>query len=144
MCRIKMVPAKAKRISITLPEDLFTELEETTFSVGYKKRSQAIADAVRRFVLDYRLLHQIKVGECAGTITFTYKHNIRGLSETLTKIQHKYSEIINASLHIHLDEDTCLETLTVRGEIEKVKELIKKLETIKTENVQHVILPRLK
>ncbi|MEM2914840.1 MAG: nickel-responsive transcriptional regulator NikR, partial [Candidatus Bathyarchaeia archaeon] len=99
---------KAKRISITIPEDLFREMESTTSSVGYKKRSQAVADAIRKFVLDFKLLHKIKAGRCAGTITFTYKHHVRGLSEALTEIQHEYSEIINASLHIHLDEETCL------------------------------------
>ncbi len=127
---------------MTIPEELFSELEKTAYLVGYKKRSQAVADAVRRFVLEYKLLHQIKAGKCAGTITFTYKHHVRGLSETLTEIQHEFSEIINASLHIHLDEETCLETLAVKGEIGRIRVLIKKLETLKTENVQHIILPR--
>ena len=139
-----MKPSKAKRISVTIPEELFKELERTTSAAGYGKRSQAVADAVRRFVLEHKLLHQIKAGECAGTVTFTYKHHTRGLSETLTGIQHRYSEIINASLHIHLDKNTCLETLTVKGKIDKVKDLIKRLKTLKTENVQCIILPRTK
>jgi len=133
---------KATRISITIPEDIFKDFEETAHAIGYRKRSKAITDAIRRFVADHKILDKARVGVCAGTVTFTYKHHVRGLTDKITDIQHEYSDIINASLHIHLDEENCLETLAVKGNIDKIRNLIKKLKTIRTENVQYVLLPQ--
>ena len=134
--------SKAKRVSITIPQQLFVDFEETSRMVGYKKRSKAVGDAIRRFVSDHKLLKQVESGSCAGTVTFTYKPHIKGLTDALMTIQHEHSNIINATLHIHLDEETCLETLAVKGSIDVIRKLIQKLETLKTENVQYVLLPR--
>ncbi len=133
---------KVKRISVTIPENLFKEFEEATHAIGYKKRSKAISDAIQKFVADYRILNQIKTGSCAGTITYLYKHDIKGLTDTLTEIQHKYMDIISATLHVHLDEENCLETLSVKGNVNKAKSLIQKLKTLKTENVQYILIPQ--
>jgi CopG family transcriptional regulator, nickel-responsive regulator len=42
-----------------------------------------------------------------------------------TQIQHRYSSIIGASTHIHLDADNCLETIMRKGEIKQLKSLSK-------------------
>lgn len=133
---------KAVRISITIPEDLLKDFDETIHVIGYRKRSKAVCDAIRRFVSEYKVLNQLKIKGCAGTVTYTYKHHIRGLTKSLLEIQHEYSEIINATLHIHLDEENCLEILSVKGNTEKIRSLIGKLKTLKTENVQYVLLPQ--
>jgi CopG family nickel-responsive transcriptional regulator len=133
---------KAARISITIPRSLLKDFDETTCIIGYKKRSKAVCDAIRRFVAEHKILNQLKVKSCAGTVTYTYKHHVRGLTEDLLEIQHEYSGVINATLHIHLDEENCLEILSVRGDAEKIRNLVSKLKTLKTENVQYVLLPQ--
>jgi len=133
---------KAARISITIPRSLLKDFDETTRIIGYKKRSKAVCDAIRRFVAEHKILNQLKVKSCAGTVTYIYKHHIRGLTEDLLEIQHEYSGVINATLHIHLDEENCLEILSVRGDAEKIRNLVSKLKTLKTENVQYVLLPQ--
>ena len=50
-------------------------------------------------------------------------------------MQHKAKVVINASLHIHLDEHNCLEVIVIRGETEKVHEVAGKL--IATKGVQN-------
>ena len=42
-------------------------------------------------------------------------------------IQHKYSDVISASTHVHLKDDNCLETILVKGDINKIRDLAKHL-----------------
>ncbi len=133
---------RAVRISVTLPAELYRDFERAAKAIGYKKRSRAVGDALQRFVAEYRTLEEVEEGICAGTITYTYKHNVRGLLDSLTDLQHEYSDVINTSLHIHLDKENCLETLAVSGKVIMVRELVKRLKTLKIGNAQYVLMPR--
>jgi len=44
-----------------------------------------------------------------------YHHEARQLSKRLTKAFHDHHELSQASLHVHLDHDTCLEVTVLRG-----------------------------
>ena len=74
------------RISITLPQTLYREFEKTTKAIGYRKRSKAMGDAVRKFVDDYKLLNQIDAQKCAGIVTYTYDDlgNLTGYDDGVT------------------------------------------------------------
>jgi CopG family nickel-responsive transcriptional regulator len=63
----------------------------------------------------------------AGTINMLYYNHIFDQDTLSTQIQHRYSGIISASTHIHLDSDNCLETIMLKGEIKKMKELANSL-----------------
>jgi CopG family transcriptional regulator, nickel-responsive regulator len=56
-----------------------------------------------------------------------YDNHIFNQDKKSTKIQHKYADVISASMHLHLDNDNCLETIMVRGDIQKIRELAKHL-----------------
>ena len=40
-------------------------------------------------------------------------------------LQHEFTDIISASTHVHLDHDNCLETVLVKGQIKRIKELVR-------------------
>jgi len=129
------------RISVTIPRSLYREFESTAKAAGFRKRSRAVSEALKRFITEYKSLEALPEGMCTGVITFTYFHDIPGLLDTLTDLQHKYSGVIAASLHVHLDEKRCLETIVIRGNTETFRKLIEKLKTLRTENVQYVVMP---
>lgn len=134
------MPKKVVRISMTLPKDLLEAFDETARLIGYDKRSKALRDAIRNFISDYKSLKE-KRGARAGTITFIYNHKITKISDILTDIQHEYSEVIDATLHIHLDEERCLEVLTVRGEAGTIKNLTERLMSIRgVENLKPILI----
>jgi CopG family nickel-responsive transcriptional regulator len=47
--------------------------------------------------------------------------------ERITTIQHDFSELIVATLHMHLDHDNCMEVILVKGDAKKIRELTDKL-----------------
>jgi len=119
-----------ERISITLPSDLLNQLDVVSRSIGYKKRSKAIRDSINAFISDYKSLRGEK-GKRAGTITFVYEHERPKISDLLTGIQHRFSKLIDATLHIHLNETRCLEVLAVRGESQAIRRLAETLMSLK-------------
>jgi len=115
---------------MTLPSDLLNQLDEVSKSIGYKKRSKAIRDSINAFISDYKSLRGEK-GKRAGTIIFIFEHERPKISDLLTNIQHKFSDLIDATLHIHLNEARCLEVLAVRGESQDIRKLAEVLMSLK-------------
>ncbi|MEM0216105.1 MAG: nickel-responsive transcriptional regulator NikR [Candidatus Bathyarchaeia archaeon] len=110
------------RVSVTLPEDLLKEFDEVINRMGYGNRSKAVQDAVRLFISERKWLQE-ESGIQAGVLMLLYDHEVRGVEDTLTDIQHNYADIISSTMHIHLTERDCLEAIAVKGEAEKIRRL---------------------
>ena len=123
----------AARFSISLPPDLFRELDRMTEEKGYDNRSLAVADMIRSHLVEHR--SQRGRGEIAGTITLVYDHHKRHVQEMLTALQHDHPGIIVATMHVHLDHDNCLEVLVARGRAAAVKQMADQL--IAAKGVKH-------
>jgi CopG family nickel-responsive transcriptional regulator len=113
------------RIGVSVPPELLEEFDRTTREMGFKDRSKAIHAAMRGFITDFEF--RKAEGEGVGAIILLFDHTVRGLEEALTDIQHRYRDIINSTMHIHLNERSCLEILAVKGKAELVKSLSQKL-----------------
>ena len=121
------------RFGVSLEEDLLAAFDVSISGVGYQNRSEAIRDLIRDHLI------QKKVGqpdvEVIGVVTMVYDHRVHHLSDVLADMQHKAEVVVNASLHIHLDEYNCLEVVVIRGRADKVHEIGGKL--IATKGVQN-------
>jgi len=113
------------RFSVSVLPDLLEEFDETINKLGYT-RSNAIQVAMRDFLIDHKWTVE-QEGKIAGAITMIYDHNVRGLVETLTDIQHHHIEVISSTTHVHLDENNCLEIIAVKGDVKVIQSLPKKL-----------------
>ena len=114
------------RIGVSLPEKLLSRFDEIILKRGYSSRSEGIRDAIRNYIVHYEWMSDVQ-GERVGVITLVYSHSQRGLVENLTEIQHDSGDIIQSSLHVHLDHDNCLEVTIVKGRASQVKELADQL-----------------
>ena len=122
-----------RRFSVSMDQDLVRQLDAMTRARGYANRSQAMADMVRSQLVDHYAESDLR--DIAGTITLVYDHHKRDLQARLTDIQHDHEGLIISVLHVHLDHQTCLEVLVVRGRADVVKKLADGLMAIK--GVQH-------
>ena len=52
-----------------------------------------------------------------------YDHHKRELTDRLIDLQHEHHDKVLATMHIHLDEDYCLEVLAVRGPARAVQRI---------------------
>jgi CopG family nickel-responsive transcriptional regulator len=125
------------RIGVSLPEKLLTRFDEIISQRGYSSRSEGIRDAIRNYIVHYEWMSDVQ-GERLGVITMVYAHHQRGLVDNLTEIQHDFGEIIESSLHVHLDHDNCLEVVILRGDGQQVRRAAEKMMSLK--GVKHVKL----
>jgi CopG family transcriptional regulator, nickel-responsive regulator len=56
-----------------------------------------------------------------GVLTLVYDHETHALADKLTDIQHHGYRSITASLHVHLDEHSCLEVIALRGSARRIR-----------------------
>jgi len=117
------------RFGVSMSETLLNQFDQLVQARGYANRSEAIRDLVR----DALVVKEWEEGEgeVAGTITLVYDHHTAGLTDTLTELQHEYHHLIISTLHVHLDEHNCLETLIVRGSPQEAKKLADQLISLK-------------
>ncbi|HJJ30784.1 MAG TPA: nickel-responsive transcriptional regulator NikR [Methanocorpusculum sp.] len=118
------------RIGVSLPENLLTKFDSIINKRGYSSRSEGIRDAIRSYITYYEWLNDVE-GERQGVITFVYNHDQRGLMEAVTEIQHEHREIIQSSIHSHLNDERCMEVILVRGEGKLLRGLSESLMALK-------------
>lgn len=117
---------KIVRVGVAFPPELLKDFDEITEKMTYESRSKAIQDAVRLFVSERKHLQETK-GPQTGIIMILYNHETRGLESALTHVQHHYADIISATMHIHLNEEDCLEAIAAKGEASRIRELSNEL-----------------
>ena len=121
------------RIGIALDSDLLRRFDRSIAKRGYTNRSEAFRDLIRdRLVAESTAAPNATV---VGTITLIYDHHARGVTEKLTELQHAQHDLVVSTSHAHLDHDSCLEVLIVRGKAAQVEGLAGRLIGLK--GVQH-------
>ena len=115
-----------ERFGVSAPSKLLRQFDSTIKTIGYHDRSKALQVAMRHFIADYTWQKQ-EHGVGAGAIIFTYDPHSGGIQKDLTEMQHKYTDLVNSTVHVHLDESQCLEIICVRGEVRRIRELGNKI-----------------
>jgi CopG family nickel-responsive transcriptional regulator len=118
--------AKIVRVGVTFPPDLLKDFDEIIRKMGYENRSKAVQEAVRMFVSERKWLQKEK-GTQAGVLMMLYDHEVRGVDDALTHVQHHYAHIISSTMHIHLSERDCLEAIAVKGDAAEIRKLSNEL-----------------
>ncbi len=121
---------KITRIGVSLPKNLLEEFDSIIKTRGYSSRSEAIRDAIRNYIMEYKWLER-EEGEVVGAIYVIYDHTVKGVSDAIIDIQHEFLDVITTTMHIHLSKDYCLEIILVKGDMKRVKALVDKAMAIK-------------
>lgn len=103
-----------QRITITLDDDLMEELDAMIVSHGYQNRSEAIRDFARAG-MQQAAQQKGNAGECVAALVYVYDHAARDLSRRLVENYHGHHDLSLATLHVHLDGDSCMEVTALRG-----------------------------
>ena len=110
-----------QRITITLDDELMDELDAMIATHGYQNRSEAIRDFARAGMAQAA---QDKgtdsAGECVAALVYVYDHAARDLSRRLVDTYHHHHDLSLATLHVHLDDDNCMEVTALRGAVKEV------------------------
>ena len=108
-----------QRVTITLDDDLLDDLDRLSSLRGYQNRSEAIRDLVRAGLQQTNT--KTGKGDCVAALVYVYDHSARDLAQRLTRNFHHHHDISLATLHVHLDDDTCMEVTALKGSTGEVQ-----------------------
>jgi CopG family nickel-responsive transcriptional regulator len=103
-----------QRITITLDDDLMNELDQMILDYGYQNRSEAIRDLARSG-MQQAAQKMGKSTACVAALVYVYDHAARDLSRRLIENYHGHHDLSMATLHVHLDDDNCMEVTALKG-----------------------------
>ena len=125
--------AELTRTGIAMDRELLARFDRFILKQGYTNRSEAFRDLVRDRLISAAVEDpEVNV---VGSITLIYDHHSRLLPDKLTKLQHDHHDLVIATTHAHLNHNTCLEVIVVRGRSKHVQKLADLL--IGTKGVHH-------
>jgi CopG family nickel-responsive transcriptional regulator len=103
-----------QRVTITLDDDLMADLDRIIAARGYQNRSEAIRDLARSG-LQQAAVEVAGSRRCVAALVYVYDHHARDLPRRLTQEFHDHHNLSQATLHVHLDEESCLEVTVLKG-----------------------------
>ena len=109
------------RISISLEAGLAEQLERLARRSRYTNRSEFVRDLIRERLVQQEWADARQA--VVATITLVYDHHQRELLDRLVRIQHRHTEQILASTHVHLSHEICAEMIMVRGTPATIQQL---------------------
>ena len=125
--------SELSRIGVAIDSDLLEQFDRFINGQGYENRSEAFRDLVRDRLVSAAI--ETPEAPVVGSITLIYDHHSRLLPEKLMELQHDHHDLIIATTHAHLDHDTCLEVVVVKGKSKRVRALADLM--ISTKGVHH-------
>ncbi|MBF0360342.1 MAG: nickel-responsive transcriptional regulator NikR [Oligoflexia bacterium] len=120
--------SKLVRFSVCLDKNLVEEFDQHIESKNYSNRSDAFRDLMRKAIIEKSLNKDVKT---AGTIIISYDHHKRELLNKLVNVEHDYEDVIISTQHIHINHDSCMEMIALRGSSKRMIELSNKIRNIK-------------
>ncbi len=118
-----------ERVGVSFEPELLSKFDKLIRSQGYTNRSEAIRDLIRKAIIDSDI--KSEKGEVVGTLTIVYDHDIGDVTHKLMHLQHHHHTEITFTSHIHVDEQTCLEVLVVKGSAKDVRKLADNIRAVK-------------
>jgi len=109
-----------QRITITLDDELVEAIDRTIATHGYQNRSEAIRDLARAGMA--ALPETASTGSAAiAALVYVYEHEGRELAKRLTRSFHDHHDLSLATMHVHLDHESCMEVAVLRGAMSDIR-----------------------
>lgn len=116
------------RFSISLEEDIACELDQYVTENCFSNRSQAVRYLIEKNVVEKKWMCNHEV---AGAILLSYPQLKGEIVLQIHAICREAFEEVLSLQHFHLDKETCLEIVAVKGSSKKLTALADKLIGIK-------------
>lgn len=136
---------KVRRVSISLPESIYRQLDMLIEQRGFASRSQAVAEMVSGSLADLHDGHGPKV--MAGTLTLFYNIAKGNVRQEMARLQQRHLDEVISSLHVLLENNHVMEVILLQGPASKLETIsdefitLKGVRTGKLTLVSHIMPP---
>jgi CopG family nickel-responsive transcriptional regulator len=114
-------------VSISLNDEILSELDKLQTSMGFSGRSEAIRAGIRSFVSEEK-----QKSDLSGNIhaILLVVHNDE-FDHVVSGITHNFEDLITTHLHSKIEKEKCMELFVIDGDAEKVSTMTKDFQTNK-------------
>ncbi len=114
-------------VSISLNDEILTELDKLQKSMGFSGRSEAIRAGIRSFVSEEK-----QKSDLSGNIhaILLVVHNDE-FDHVVSGITHNFEDLITTHLHSKIEKEKCMELFVINGDAEKISTITKDFQTNK-------------
>ncbi|EGG41610.1 CopG family ribbon-helix-helix protein [Candidatus Nitrosarchaeum limnium] len=108
-------------VSISLNQEILSELDKLQKSMGFSGRSEAIRAGIRTFVSEEK-----QKSELTGNIhaILLVVHNDE-FDHVVSGIKHNFEDLITTHLHSKIEGEKCMELFVIDGDAERVSTITK-------------------
>ncbi len=112
-------------VSISLNDEILSELDKLQSSMGFSGRSEAIRAGIRSFVSEEK-----QKSDLSGNIhaILLVVHNDE-FDHVVSGITHNFEDLITTHLHSKIEKEKCMELFVMNGDAEKVSTMTKDFQT---------------
>jgi CopG family nickel-responsive transcriptional regulator len=110
-----------QRVTITIEDELLAEVDDLVVRRGYQNRSEALRDLTRAGMR--QIDPPVPGAACVAALLYVYDHARRDLPNRLANEFHDHHDLNVATLHVHLDAESCLEVAVLKGTTEDVRHM---------------------
>ena len=111
-----------QRVTISLDEGLAQAFDDLTREAGYRSRSEAVRDLVRKAV-DDRRLETTGSADCVANLSYVYDHRTRGLAARLAELTNANHDLVVSTLQVPLDHEASFASMILHGPSSAVRAL---------------------
>jgi CopG family nickel-responsive transcriptional regulator len=117
------------RFSVSIESDLLDQFDRYCEQGKFATRSEAIRQ-VFRDTLTTQAWHS-DARDAVATLTLVYDHHRTHLGERLVDLQHRHTDMVISTMHVHLNHDLCLEVIVLRGRAGALNQMAAELSGLK-------------
>jgi CopG family transcriptional regulator, nickel-responsive regulator len=110
-----------QRITISLDDDLLETIDKLSERRGYTSRSEALRDIVREASMREQAAENPDT-RCFAALSYVYEHETRDLARRLTSAQHHHHDLSVSTMHVHVDNNDCLEIVVLKGALQEIRD----------------------
>jgi len=110
---------RVTRISMSLTENLLSDLDGMVEERSSASRSAVISDMIHQHMVEHKSQNSDAI--MAGTITLLYSNSVTGLQKRLANIQFEFIDEVISSLHVHLMHNQTMEVILIQGPAGKLQ-----------------------
>ena len=117
------------RFSVSLESELLEQFDRYCQEGRFATRSEAVRQLLRETLTSHAWASDAE--DAAATLTLVYDHHRTHLTDKLLELQHRHTDMVVSTMHVHLDHDHCLEVIVLRGQATALKEMAAELRGLK-------------
>ena len=122
-------------VSISLNEEILSELDKLQSTMGFSGRSEAIRAGIRSFVSEEKQNSNLS-GNIHAILLVVHNDEF---DQLVSGITHNFEDLITTHLHSKIDKEKCMELFVIDGDAEQVTTMTqdfhrnKNMDTVKLE-----------